>query len=255
MFISLVDHSDSMISGIMGMGYGFYGFVEQTQMTFGGKFSYCMQSQLASSTSNVPMYLRVGSDVLPTPRPRRGMKNTPIYRFELEPAYYLTLEDISVGSRRLHIPPELFTVNNDGTGGFLLDSGSTMSYLIEDAYAIFERAIIDYINENNKNTRKISRAEMGYQLCYERYKPRPSSVKLPDVTFHFRSNADYVIPSKDVFFAGSTNRDHNDMYCLNFFDAKEMSLMGVLHQVDKRIIYDTQNSMLSFGSANCAREN
>ncbi|KAK9756489.1 hypothetical protein RND81_01G101400 [Saponaria officinalis] len=105
------------------MGNGFYGFMEQTQMIFGGMFSYCLQSPFTERYGSPisSMYLQLGNDVLHGPV--TGMMSTPIFRNQIRnrKAYFLSLEDISVGSRRLEIHPYVFAIKDGGSGGFVID--------------------------------------------------------------------------------------------------------------------------------------
>ncbi|KAK9757370.1 hypothetical protein RND81_01G157800 [Saponaria officinalis] len=246
------DYLDNKISGIIGMGYGFYGFMEQTQMIFWGIFSYCLQPiKTRYSSPMSTMYFRLGKDILPGPV--TGLMSTPIFRYKDFNQYYLTLEDISVDSRKLNMQPYFFTIKDNGSGGFIIDSGATLTYIIKGAYLIFKRAVRDFITLNNNNVREMRKPELRYDLCYRRYK-NPKIVNIPTVTFHFSNNANYVIPTTDTFFV-TTSEDRKDMYCMNFFENHEMSYLGVFHQANKRIIYDTRNSWLFFTPTDCSQEN
>ncbi|KAK9757368.1 hypothetical protein RND81_01G157600 [Saponaria officinalis] len=216
----------NQISGTLGMGYGFYGLMEQTQMVFGGIFSYCLQPIVRERYSSpmTPMYLRFGNDLLPGPiSGLMTMMATSIFRNQHLTPYYLNVEDISVGFRRLKFLPDFFAIKDDGTGGFVIDSDTP---------------------------------EMGYGLCYKRFY-NPKTVILPTVTFHFSNNADYVIPTRYVFYKSMsrTLKRNGDMYCMNFFYNDHRSYLGAFHQVDKRIIYDTKHSMLYFAEADCSQVN
>ncbi|KAK9757372.1 hypothetical protein RND81_01G158000 [Saponaria officinalis] len=247
---------DNKVSGTIGMGYGFYGFMEQTQLIFGGIFSYCLQPIITASYSSpiTPMYLRFGNDALP--QTKTGWMSTPVYRYQQSTSYYLILEAISVDSWKLNIDPYLFRINDDGSGGFVIDSGTTLTYIMKRAYLVFKLAIRNFIKQNNNNVHEMRKPELGYDLCYTRAK-RPKTVNVPTVTFHFSNNADYVIPTTDTFFV-STSSGHRhpwEMYCMNFLPSDEMSYLGVFHHANKRIIYDTRNSLLHFKPADCSLEN
>ncbi|KAK9757371.1 hypothetical protein RND81_01G157900 [Saponaria officinalis] len=185
-----------------------------------------------------------GNDVLPGTV--IGLMSTPIFRYKHFRQYYLTLEDISVDSRKLNIHPYHFRIKNDG-------SGTTLTYIIKEAYMIFKKAVRDFIKLNNNNVHEMRNPELRSDLCYRHYK-KPKTVNIPTVTFHFSNNANYVIPNTDTFYV-TTSKDHKDMYCMNFLPDDEMSCLGVFHQANKRIIYDTRNSLLLFTPVDCSREN
>jgi len=48
--------------------------------------------------------------------------------------YYVTLESISVGEKKLDISPKVFKVTQKGTDGVIIDSGSTLTYLPKAAF-------------------------------------------------------------------------------------------------------------------------
>ncbi|KAK9757367.1 hypothetical protein RND81_01G157500 [Saponaria officinalis] len=245
------------ISGAIGLGYGFYGLMEQTQMIFRGTFSYCLQPAIREGYRSLatPMYLRFGNDILPGPiSGLMTMMATSIFRNRHLTQYYLNVEDMSVGSRKLNLNPHFFTIKDDGTGGFVIDTGIAMTYIIREAYHVVMLAIKDFMKVNNYNVREMKTPELGYELCYRRYK-NPKHVNLPTVTFHFSNNADYIIPTTSTFYMSKTSNDHRDMYCMNFFPDDHRSYLGALHQVHKRIVYDTRNSVLYFAEVNCFEVN
>ncbi|XXG54385.1 hypothetical protein AAC387_Pa03g2282 [Persea americana] len=49
-------------------------------------------------------------------------------------AYYLYLNDISIGHQRMAFPLGLFAMQRDGSGGTIIDSGSAVGYMHPDAY-------------------------------------------------------------------------------------------------------------------------
>ncbi|KAK9757369.1 hypothetical protein RND81_01G157700 [Saponaria officinalis] len=245
------------ISGTLGMGYGFYGLMEQTQMMFRGLFSYCLQPIVRERHSSpmTPMYLRFGNDVLPGPVTElMTMMSTSIFRNRHFNQYYLNIQDISVDSRRLILNPYFLTIRDDGTAGFIIQSGTTMTYLIRGVYEVVMLAIKDFIRINNNNVQEMKTPEMGYGLCYRRLY-NPKTVILPTVTFHFSNNADYVIPTRYVFYKSKSSKNNKDMYCMNFFPDNHRSYLGAFHQVDKLIIYDTKHSVLYFAEADCSQVN
>jgi hypothetical protein len=60
---------------------------------------------------------------------------TPIYSNPLTSYYYVNVTGISVGDVSLNIPADFLNINRtDGSGGIILDSGTTLTMLIGVAY-------------------------------------------------------------------------------------------------------------------------
>nr|CAD1833370.1 unnamed protein product [Ananas comosus var. bracteatus] len=120
--------STRAVSGILGVGAGPASFLSQLGSLARGRFSYCLVPiDLPSAGVS---YLRFGAD---TERIKNG-RTTPMLRSFDRTHYFVELQDISVDGRRLHLPPGTFARRPDGTGGCLLDSGTSATYLTEIAY-------------------------------------------------------------------------------------------------------------------------
>jgi len=49
---------------------------------------------------------------------------------------YVTMEGISIGEKSLDIAPGTFEMKNNGTGGVIIDRGTTLTYLVDDVYEL-----------------------------------------------------------------------------------------------------------------------
>ncbi|KAK9715788.1 hypothetical protein RND81_06G189600 [Saponaria officinalis] len=250
------NNPDNKISGMMGMGNGFYSFMTQTHTIFNGNFSYCIQPMFGRRRDS-PMYLRFGNDVLP--QQIAGMETTPIDRDRRRLSYYLNLQGISVDTKRLDIPSDFLEIARDGiSAGCVIDSGSSISTIANRAFKIFRNAVRNFILKKNKNVRQMKKPEMGYHLCFERYR-NPLTLNLPKITFHFEGNADFVIDINESFYIGVT-RNQKGMVCMQFLNNTSnkyggVTVLGIHQQANKRIIYDLSNNLLHFASTDCSRDN
>ncbi|KAK9664838.1 hypothetical protein RND81_14G072400 [Saponaria officinalis] len=245
------ENPNNKFSGFIGMGYGYYGFMSQTQLMLYGRFSYCLQSVFAQGNSS-PMYLRFGNDVLPI----EGTQTTRMYQYGDNPGYYLSLLDISVDGQRLHIPPAYFAIKNDGSGGCIIDSGTATSWIVTGAYEVVKQAIQRFIGRNNRSLKEKRTAHEGFEFCYKGYND-PSRLHLPTVTFHFENNADFVIDVTEAFIFFNTRA--GKVFCMGFKKStyrlnNGVTYLGVTQQINKRIIYDTMNSVLHFATTDCSEE-
>ncbi|KAJ8451008.1 hypothetical protein Cgig2_032633 [Carnegiea gigantea] len=189
------------------------------------------------------MVLRMGSDVKVIP----GMKTTPMPSVPEGPhtAYYLNLEGISVAKKRLNIPPDVFKVKGDHSGGCVIDTGTSVTLLVTEAFQVFEQELTKYVLRRNKDLKRIV-PELGYEICFERIAP-PTKVRLPWVKFHFENNADFIIKYEGAFYIGFTQAD-KPMVCSTIVKSTEkyrkITLLGGEQQVNHQIIYDTVNQQL-----------
>jgi hypothetical protein len=129
--------SFSNSTGIVGLGRGPLSFVNQIRSSISSTFSYCLGSIYNSSQvsplilGNVPLDSS-GNPVSVTPL---------IYNLFFPTFYYLSLAGISVAGKPVPIPEGTFDIRFDGSGGIMIDSGTTLTYLPAPAYKPFLAAL------------------------------------------------------------------------------------------------------------------
>jgi hypothetical protein len=57
--------------------------------------------------------------------------------------YYVKLKGVLVGGELLKISSDTWDVGKDGSGGTIIDSGTTLSYFVEPAYQVIRQAFVD----------------------------------------------------------------------------------------------------------------
>ncbi|KAJ4801487.1 Eukaryotic aspartyl protease family protein [Rhynchospora pubera] len=202
-------------------------------------FSYCLTSFFdTNSTSPLllgPLAKFSGTTIKSTPfvkNPSRVPMNT---------YYYLSLQGISLGTNNLAIPPAAFALQSNGTGGFIIDSGTTFTILVNEAYLAVKSAI--------KSIVKLPIADgstIGFDLCYF-VRSSSSPPSMPNLIFHFDS-ADMVLPVDNYMVFGNQN-----LWCLALFSSDiSLSILGNFQQQNFHILYDVDKEVLSFAPANCA---
>lgn len=113
-------------AGIVGLGQGPLSLISQASSITSKKFSYCLVP--LGSTKTSPMLIGdsaaaggVAYTALPT--------NTANPTF-----YYADLTGISVSGKAVTYPVGTFSIDASGQGGFILDSGTTLTYLETGAF-------------------------------------------------------------------------------------------------------------------------
>ncbi|CAN6219065.1 unnamed protein product [Urochloa humidicola] len=226
-------------SGLVGLGRGAVSLVSQLGA---GRFSYCLTSfQDTNSTSTLLLGPSASLDAI------TGVGSTPFVaspETALDIYYYLNLMGISLGTTALSIPPAAFSLNADGTGGLIIDSGTTNTLLANAAYQKVRDAIASLVT---LDTSADGSAAMGLDLCFALTSSAPPD--LPSMTLHF-DGADMVLPPESYMI---TDTD-NSLWCLMMGSKRDglPSILGNYQQQNMHILYDVEQETLSFAPANCS---
>jgi hypothetical protein len=221
--------------GLVGFGRGPLSFISQLGSSVGKKFSYCLVSITDSPSKTSPLF--IGQT---TRLNAKRVSSTPILQSRSRPTfYYLSLEGISVGRQLLDIPSGTFDLKSDGTGGFIIDSGTTVTYLKQPGYDAVKKAVKSLIN-----LPQVSGSNIGLDLCFKLHSGS-STPKFPTITFHFKG-ADYHLPKENYIFV-----DNSGIFCLAMLPSSSMSIFGNIQQQNYHILYDNARNMLSFARTVC----
>ncbi|KAK9716155.1 hypothetical protein RND81_06G214500 [Saponaria officinalis] len=149
--------------GILDLGWGPRSFIDQIKTQIGDYFSYCFPSY-DETLLGAQGYLNLGLD---DKFDRKDYGATTLREYHGENPYYLDLLGISVAGSRLPIDPSVF-VNKGKKGGTIIDSGSSTSYLIIEAYQELKKAIMSYF-ETQKDYYRVNPGprEFTFDLCYK----------------------------------------------------------------------------------------
>lgn len=225
-------------AGLVGFSRGAFSLPSQLNTSM---FSYCLASFLdANSTSTLfigPSAKFSGTAIKSTPFVRSPSKQ-PMITF-----YYLSLQGISLGTTNLAIQPSAFALQSSGAGGFIIDSGTSYTYLINKAYQAVQNAIDSIMKLQRVDASK----EIGLDLCY--YLPSGTSQPtMPDMTLHFQG-ADMVLPVENYMIRFSYQKD--SLWCLAMVGSNSISILGNYQQQNFHILYDIGKEVLSFAPAQC----
>ncbi|KAF8700448.1 hypothetical protein HU200_034388 [Digitaria exilis] len=225
-------------SGLVGLGRGALSLVSQLGA---GKFSYCL-TPFQDSNSTSTLLLGPSAAITGT-----GVRSTP---FVASPAmapmstyYYLNLTGISLGTKALSISPDAFSLKSDGTGGLIIDSGTTITSIVNAAYQQVRAAVESLVTlpviDGSDST--------GLDLCYALPSSTSAPPAMPSMTLHF-DGADMVLPAESYMISGS------GVWCLAMRNQTDgaMSTLGNYQQQNMHILYDVRQETLSFAPAKCS---
>ncbi|KAL1562011.1 aspartic proteinase CDR1-like [Salvia divinorum] len=206
-------------SGIVGIGVGQGTLLPQLGYD---KFSYCLISIWGSKYDASTMHFGgdavvSGWGVVSTPLTKRGS------------FYYLTLEAISVGNKRMQ-----FIYPVEGANA-IIDSGTTLTLLPENFYHDLETAIANSIDQFPV------RDHGAWRLCYT------EAFVMPKITVHFKG-ADVEWKQNNVFI-----RVDRDYECLALQPGQTVPVYGSVAQVNYLVGYDVTRNTVSFKPTECGR--
>ncbi|EER96835.1 hypothetical protein BDA96_02G233100 [Sorghum bicolor] len=226
-------------SGMVGFGRGSLSLVSQLGSP---RFSYCLTSFLSPVRSRLYFgaYATLNSTNAST------VQSTP---FIINPAlptmYFLNMTGISVGGNRLPIDPAVLAINDtDGTGGTIIDSGTTITYLAEPAYYAVREAFVLYLNSTLPLLDVTETSVLD--TCFQWPPPPRQSVTLPQLVLHF-DGADWELPLQNYMLVDPSTGG----LCLAMATSSDGSIIGSYQHQNFNVLYDLENSLLSFVPAPC----
>ncbi|KAK9691337.1 hypothetical protein RND81_09G190700 [Saponaria officinalis] len=228
-------------AGLLGLGRGPLSFSSQLKSAYGRSFSYCLVDR--NSDVSVSSKLIFGEDTELLAHPQLSFtklvngKENPTNTF-----YYVEINAVSVGGEILNIPEETWGFTQDGAGGTIIDSGSTLSYFVEPAYEIIKDAFVQKISKYSLVT-----DFAVLKPCYN--VSATDDLQMPSFTIHFRDGAEWNFPISNYFIWVD-----QQTVCLALMPSKTspFSIIGNYQQQNFHILYDTDKSRLGFAPTKCA---
>ncbi|VFR00188.1 unnamed protein product [Cuscuta campestris] len=214
----------------MGLSLASFSIIGQLRSQVAGKFAHCF-----SSSPNISSRIAFGPDAM-IPYPY-GVVSTPLdssvaARIIGNFGYWLTLETLSVGNKRLLLEKPLHTYWF-GNATIVADTGTYYTYLPFELYDAFEKEMRKAIGA------PMTKNEYG-QLCYNE-----SGVEVgrrPRIVAHFAGNADVELSPKGVYEEWG-----NGVVCVTLVsetDDINMPIFGVKSQMDHVLYYDLVDNNL-----------
>jgi Xylanase inhibitor N-terminal/Xylanase inhibitor C-terminal len=219
-------------SGIVGFGRGDLSFISQLGVS---KFAYCLTSFDHNNTS--PLFMGSLAEL------NGPFQTTPLLLNSAIPSlYYLSLNGITVGKRRLKLPKSVFALKKNGRGGVIIDSGTPITRMAEAAFQQLKKAFV------SQTKLKVIRDMTGtFDLCFLG-PPSNSTYKVvvPRLIYHFQG-ANMEFP-KDNYINVVND---SGLMCLLILESNEETIIGNIQQQNMKILYDLKKEKLSFVPAKC----
>lgn len=222
--------------GLVGLGRGPLSLVSQLNEP---KFSYCLTS--IDSTKSSTLLLGSVASVTNEKPTTTTIKTTPLIKNPSSPSfYYLSLQGITVGGTRLPIKKSSLALRDDGTGGMIIDSGTTITYLEESVFELVKSEFVKLVklpvDESNGT---------GLDLCFTLPSSGETTVEVPKLVFHF-SGADVELPGENYMIG-----DPSGVACLAMGASSGMSIFGNVQQQNMQVVHDLVKETISFVPKQC----
>uniref|UniRef100_J3LYB9 Peptidase A1 domain-containing protein n=2 Tax=Oryza brachyantha TaxID=4533 RepID=J3LYB9_ORYBR len=227
-------------AGLVGLGRGPLSLVAQLGLE---KFSYCLTS--LDDTSKSPLLLGSLADISESAAAASSVQTTPLIKNPSQPSfYYVSLKALTVGSTRIALPASSFSVQDDGTGGVIVDSGTSITYLEVQGYRALKKAFAAQMALPAADG-----SGVGLDLCFQAPAKGVDQVEVPKLVFHFDGGADLDLPAENymVLDAGS------GALCLTVMGSRGLSIIGNFQQQNFQFVYDVGHDTLSFAPVQCSK--
>ncbi|WOK91800.1 aspartic proteinase-like protein 2 [Canna indica] len=224
--------SDRAVDGIFGFGQHELSVISQlSSMSVTPRvFSHCLKG-----SENGGGILVLGEIVEP------GIVYTPLVPSQSH--YNLNLESIAVNGQMLSIDPLVFSTSS--TQGTIIDSGTTLAYLAEQAYDPFVNAIISSLSPY------VHIIPSKGNECFI----TSSSVdeSFPSVTLNFKGGASMPIKPED-YLLQQVSVDNTIIWCIGWQknQGSGITILGDLVLKDKIFVYDLANQRIGWTNYDCS---
>ncbi|KAG0466847.1 hypothetical protein HPP92_018427 [Vanilla planifolia] len=175
--------------GLVGLGRGPLSLVSQLSLT---QFSYCLTSLDSSKKSPLLLGPVAGHNSTVMTMTTKLLKNA-----EQPSFYYLSLAGISVGGDLVSIPNGTFDLQSDGSGGLIIDSGTSITYLEAEGYRAVKKAFLE-----KSKLKAANGNDVGLDLCFEG-PAGEDTVVVPKLALHFHGGADLELPAENYVILDS----------------------------------------------------
>ncbi|KAF5783635.1 putative nepenthesin [Helianthus annuus] len=224
--------SDRAVDGIFGFGQQGLSVIAQlsSQGVAPDAFSHCLVGNGAGGG-----ILVLGQIIEPS------MVYTPL--IPSQPHYNLNLLSISVNGRTLSIDPSMFGTSGS-RGGTIIDSGTTLAYLAEEAYDPFVDAITLSVSQSVRPL--VSKDSQ----CYLVASSTPDI--FPTVSLNFAGGASMILRPQD-YLLQQNSVGGAALWCIGFqkIRGQGITILGDLVLKDKIVVYDLGGQRIGWANYDC----
>ncbi|KAJ0792985.1 putative nepenthesin [Helianthus annuus] len=159
------------------------------------------------------------------------------------PHYNINLLSISVNGHTLSIDPSMFATSTS-RGGTIIDSGTTLAYLTEEAFDPFVDAITQSVSQSVRPL--ISKGNQ----CYLVTSSTPEI--FPTVSLNFAGGASMVLRPQD-YLLQQNSVGGAAVWCIGFqkIRGQGITILGDLVLKDRIVVYDLGGQRIGWANYDC----
>ncbi|KAL9318946.1 hypothetical protein ACSQ67_015463 [Phaseolus vulgaris] len=236
--------ADKAVDGIFGFGPGALSVVSQlsSRGLTPKVFSHCLKGDGDGGGILVLGEIKESSIVYSPLVPSQYVIFTSFLIFIPWPHYNLNLQSIAVNGQLLPINPAVFATSNDR--GTIVDCGTTLAYLVQEAYDPLVTAITTAVSQSAQQIN--SKGNQCYLVS--------TSIGdiFPSVSLNFEGGASMVL-KPEQYLLHNGYRDGAEMWCIGFQNVQEgVSILGDLVLKDKIVVYDLAHQRIGWANYDCS---
>ncbi|KAK9993619.1 hypothetical protein SO802_023322 [Lithocarpus litseifolius] len=148
---------------------------------------------------------------------------------------------ITVGQTLLPIPKSSFQIGSDGGGGLMIDSGTTVTSLQEDAFDMLKQA---FVAQTKLQVSYSYTAE--FDLCFDLPSKNVKEIKFPRLDFHFKE-LDLELPAENYMIPDTKL----GLVCLAMRPTGRLLVFRNFQQRNMLVLHDLKKEILSFIPTKC----
>ncbi|KAL0005719.1 hypothetical protein SO802_013280 [Lithocarpus litseifolius] len=232
--------SKNIVSGLFGLGVGKRSILRQLEADTDLRFSYCLP--LWNDKPGTYTYLSFGKDAKIKGNDQEIVQTTPI--IPDQDRYYVEVLKISMNGNDLPIDKIEFQLRSDSSGGFSIDTGAAITFLVENAYKVVRDEIVRYLGAYNWNP--MPHSDIPYDLCYKVVQ-QTKNIPLPSLTIHFLGAKLELDPNR-IFSYVTKN-----ILCMFILPIPEQgpNALGAFQQTNYRFLFDVKVGNMYFVREKC----
>ncbi|KAI3817162.1 hypothetical protein L1987_10951 [Smallanthus sonchifolius] len=224
--------------GVMGLGRGPISFVTQLGHRFGNKFSYCLKDYTIVPPPTSYLLIGTGPGI-------SRIRYTPLQTSPLSsPFYYIGIQSVYVDTVKLRISSSVWSFDKLGNGGTIVDSGTTLTFLPDNAY---RRVLAAFRRRVNLPTPEGS--PPNFDLCFNVSGVENPSV--PRLSFKLVGDSVFTPPVGNYFI--DTAEDVKCIALQPVMSPGGFSVIGNLMQQGFLFEFDIGRSRLGFSRSGCSK--
>ncbi|XP_026435088.1 aspartic proteinase nepenthesin-2-like [Papaver somniferum] len=250
------DNPDNNINGVFGLGPGPRSFASQFAPR--GLFGYCLADWHFGPPDYPGKLMFVDEALLPI---SGHVQITPIVETDAR-SYFLKLADIQIDTKCLGFERGKFDRAINGHGGFIIDSGTSISYFANDVYDRVRQVFVDYMK--TLGLPEMDASSHHLDLCWHIPDGLPSD--LPSMVLYLQDNeypdetadcgnqvgAQLIIDPLSLFHI---EEKEDPQLCLGIMRTNgtdpELNILGAKQQTNNKLSFDGQNKTLSWMTWDC----